>query len=144
LKCFIVPTNHITGNWTNHKSLFPAEKTTNWYFKTLDFKRREFWKSTVKKLREKKYGKKSTGKKVREKKYGKKKYEKKIREKIRQKLVQTWNTMKRCKSRHLLIVTISNIYLTSDYDISFLTLSVYPPLSIRDVHGEVKSIQHYQ
>jgi hypothetical protein len=24
LKCFIAPTNHITGNWTNHKLLFPA------------------------------------------------------------------------------------------------------------------------
>ena len=50
----------------------------------------------MKKYWEKKYGKKSLGKKVPEKKYGKKKYGKKIR----QKLVQTWNTMKRCKNRH--------------------------------------------
>jgi hypothetical protein len=33
-------------------------------------------------------------------------------------------------SQHLLILIISNIYLTSDYDISFLSLSVYPPLSL--------------
>jgi hypothetical protein len=38
-------------------------ETTNWYFKTLDFKRRDFWKNTGKL-----YGKKSTGQKIRDKK----------------------------------------------------------------------------
>jgi hypothetical protein len=35
-----------------------TRKTTNWYFKTLDFKRRDFWK-----VRENSTVKKSTGKK---------------------------------------------------------------------------------
>jgi hypothetical protein len=52
-----------------------TRKTTHWYFKTFDFKRRDFWKSTGKK-RGKKYGKKVSdffyGKLIRGKKYGKK------------------------------------------------------------------------
>jgi hypothetical protein len=76
-----------------------TRKTTHWYFKTFDFKRRDFWKSTGEKIREKSkwhflreintrkkvrekiIREKSTGKKIQEKKFGKQKYGKKSTEK---------------------------------------------------------------
>jgi hypothetical protein len=130
-----------------------TRKTTNWYFKTLDFKRRDFWKSTGEILREK-----STGKRVRKKSTGKKSTvkkntRKKIREKIRQKLVQTWNTMKRCKSRHFRRIwreTWLNIGVnsairtrfTTDNAVSISPRHERPGWRVGDTHWELKKRYH--